>query len=412
MESKALTSSLKYFEVKNNQLYVNGHTISDIADNHGSPLYIYDTSVIEKKCRLFRKHMPEDICLYYAVKANPNIEILKFVNKFVDGFDIASSGEMKAVLRAGGKPENISFAGPGKNRDELKESIEQGVGSINVESESEIDLIVQESRKLNITPNISIRINPDFELRGSGMKMGGGSKQFGIDAEKLPDIMQKIKKLPVDFQGFHVFAGSQNLDAASICKTFEKTMELMQQATALSNSNIKLLNFGGGFGIPYFKDDEELDIEQLGNRLSSLMQSFRQSFPETGFIIELGRYIVGECGLYVTEILYKKESRGKIFLITDGGMNHHLAASGNLGQILRKNYPILLAAKVKSDKKEKVNIAGPLCTPIDSIGVNIELPQAREGDYIVFMNSGAYGFTASPLLFLSHSLPSEFIIKN
>jgi len=407
MESKALHSALKNFDIVDNQLIISGRTVSDWAQEYGTPSYIYDAAVIRKKVSLFRSVMPEEIKLFYAVKANPNKEVLKEMVGLVDGFDVASDGELEAVVEAGGNPQFISFAGPGKRREEISRAIELEIGSINVESEKELELILEEGKRLNRLPKVSIRINPDFELHGSGMKMGGGPKQFGIDSERVPALLEEIQHMPIDFQGFHIYAGSQNLQASSICSAMEQTLDLMWQLGETYANSIKMLNLGGGLGIPYFSNDEDLDIAEVGKRLKVLLDTYKPRFPKAQFIIELGRYLVGECGLYVTKILDKKVSRGKTFLVTDGGMNHHLAASGNFGQILRKNYPIAIGSRVYASELEQVDIVGPLCTPLDLLGSKVNLPKASEGDLIVIMNSGAYGYTASPLYFLGHKLPVQ-----
>ena len=412
MGSKTLQVALKKFNVHHNQLIAGRRPVSEWVQEYGTPIYLYDSSVIRKKVAFFRDSIPHQIKLYYAVKANPHSGLLKEMVSLVDGFDVASIGELDGVIRAGGNPQTISFAGPGKRREELSRSIEIGIGSINIESERELDLIVEEGKRLDKAPRISVRINPDFELHGSGMKMGGGAKQFGIDAEKVPALMEKIRHLPVDFQGFHIFTGSQNLNAEAICSVMEQSLDLVWRLAGSLADSVRLLNLGGGFGIPYFDKDKELNIAAIGKHLNTLLKTYQPRFPNATFAIELGRYLVGECGLYVAKVLYKKESRGKIFLITDGGMNHHLAASGNFGQVLRKNYPIVIGNKVYATETEEVNIVGPLCTPLDLIGSKVNLPKASEGDLIVIMNSGAYGYTASPLLFLGHQPPREILFKS
>ncbi len=409
MKSKAVDAALRYFAVTDNQLMVAGRPVSEWAEEYGTPCYIYDSSIIKRKIKLFREAMPSQMKLFYAVKANPHIGVLKGLVKLVDGFDVASTGELNAVLDAGGRPEVISFAGPGKSKEEICRAVDVDIGSINIESERELELVIEEGRRLGKIPKVSIRINPDFELHGAGMKMGGGSKQFGIDVEQLPELIKKITSLPVDFQGFHIFAGSQNLNTDVICSVMKQSLDLMWRLAGSLADSVRLLNLGGGFGIPYFDKDEEMDVADVGKHLEALLKTYQPRFPKARFVIELGRYLVGECGLYVARVLYKKESRGKTFLVIDGGMNHHLAASGNFGQILRKNFPIVIGNKADMSPCEQVDIVGPLCTPLDLIGSKLKLPTASEGDLIAVLNSGAYGYTASPLLFLGHRPPFEII---
>lgn len=410
MTSTALNAALENFTIKDNEICINNTPITRIIAQTGTPCYLYDKSVVESKIELLRKYLPKEFSLYYAVKANPNPELLSFINPLVDGFDIASSGELEAVINAGADPLGLSFAGPGKTYEDLSNALARGIGSINIESESELLKLVELGEQKGITPNVSIRINPNFELHGSGMKMGGGAKQFGIDVELVPDVLKKLDRLTVNFQGFHIYAGSQNLDAVAISLTFEKIFHTVEELSGSIDRDIPMINFGGGFGIPYFAKDQPLDIKKISHALHDMMPFLKKAFSNTKFVIELGRYITGECGIYITQVVTKKQSRGKTFLVTDGGMNHHLAASGNLGQILKKNYPIVNPAKIKSDKTQTCQITGPLCTPLDSLGTNVILPGTNEGEYIAIMNSGAYGYTASPLTFLSHAPPKEIVI--
>jgi diaminopimelate decarboxylase len=409
MDSKAVQAALAYFEVKDNELIIGGRSVREWSDDYQTPFYLYDMSVVDQKVQIFRQSMPDDVKLLYAVKANPNQELLEHMIPLVDGFDVASKGELEAVVQAGGKPETVSFAGPGKREGELQRSIELGIGSINIESERELDIICRLAEHAQARPRVSIRINPDFELHGSGMKMGGGAKQFGIDAEMVPEILQRISNLPVDFQGFHVYAGSQNLSAETIVHCLQKTLELMDRLAGDDADKIELVNLGGGFGIPYYEKDEELDIDHIGQSLESLLLTYRSTFPRARFVIELGRYLVGESGMYVTRVLDKKRSRGKIFLVTDGGMNHHLAASGNFGQVIKKNFPMVASQNLHSRNMEAVDVVGPLCTPLDHLGRNVYLPLLKEGELLSILCSGAYGFSASPLLFLSHKKPKQII---
>jgi len=305
--------------------------------------------------------------------------------------------------------EEISFAGPGKSLNELHSAIIAGI-TINLESMLELERITKLARKLDISPRVAIRVNPDFELKSSGMKMGGGPSPFGIDAEQVPEVLHQLKNTPLDFLGFHIFSGSQNLNAKAIMEAQAKTLQLAYELAAHAPSPIRLLNIGGGFGIPYFPGEFPLDIISIGNHLQSLLPEFKTRLPEAQLIVELGRYLVGEAGVYICKITDKKISRGQVFYVTDGGLHHHLAASGNFGQIIRKNYPVLIGTKMNSDEKETASIVGPLCTPLDKLADKMQLAKADVGDLVVILQSGAYGLTASPTSFLSHPLPAEILI--
>jgi diaminopimelate decarboxylase len=243
------------------------------------------------------------------------------------------------------------------------------------------------------------------------MKMGGGAKQFGIDSERVPQVMRSLRSnAHVAFKGIHIFAGSQNLNAEAILSAFEKILAYSLYLSSALAEPLEVVNLGGGFGIPYFVNDKDLNLEVLGAGLKKLLPAYRAQMPSTHFRIELGRFVVGEAGIYVSRVLYRKISRNQLFLITDGGMHHHLAASGNFGQgLLRRPFPITTLNRL-DEPLEKVNVVGPLCTPLDTFGNQILVPRAEVGDLVGVMNSGAYGFTASPLSFLSHRPPVEITV--
>ncbi|MCI0556278.1 MAG: pyridoxal-dependent decarboxylase, exosortase A system-associated, partial [Anaerolineae bacterium] len=346
--SHALTSSLAHFKRENGELLVGGKPISQIARENSTPFYVYDREVVRWRHTTLRRALPEDIEIHYAMKANPNESVLRELASLYNGFDIASAGEMKMAMAAGVSPQVMSFAGPGKTPQELGFAIDNGIGSISVESEHEIDHVEALAVERGKIASILIRINPEFELGHSGMKMGGGPKQFGIDSELVPKVISSLRtKTHIAFKGIHIFAGSQNLHADAILFAFEGILAYSLQLTKLLDSPLSVVNLGGGFGIPYFTGDRDLDLETLGMGLRGLLSRFRPRMSSTVFRIELGRFIVGEAGIYVSRVLYRKMSRGQVFLVTDGGMHHHLAASGNFGQsLVRRPYPITVLNKL------------------------------------------------------------------
>jgi len=327
----------------------------------------------------------------------------------VDGFDVASGGELDVALAANMKPRCISFAGPGKTQQELTQAVAARV-IVNLESERELDRIVGIGDSLGIVPRVAIRVNPEFDMKASGMRMGGGAKPFGIDAELVPQILARLGRLGVDFHGLHIFSGSQCLKAEAIMEAQSLTFELAFRLAEYAPRPVRLLNIGGGFGIPYFPGEEALNLVPIGDHLAQWMPRVQSAMPDVVVAIELGRYLVGEAGLYVARIIDRKISRGKTFLVVDGGLNHHLAASGNFGQVIRKNYPIAVGNNMLGAEREMVTVVGPLCTPLDILGSEIELPKADVGDLIVVYQSGAYGLTASPTGFLSHTAPGEVLL--
>lgn len=386
-----------------------GTAVSQLAARLGTPFYAYDASLIHSRVAELRAVLPSSIQLHYAIKANPYPPLLRDLADLVDGGDIASSGELAAALQAGFKPQTISFAGPGKRDAELEAALQAGI-TVNLESAGELERLHTLGQRLGIRPRIALRINPDFELKGAGMRMGGGTKPFGIDSEQAPGILHKIKRMELDFQGLHIFSGSQSLNSEAIMQAHKAALLLAHDLLNASGLTCPHINIGGGLGIPYFPGEQRLDPAPIGTHLQQCLEEHSVRLSGTKLILELGRYLVGEAGIYVTRVVDRKTSRGETFLICDGGMHHHLALSGNLGQVIRKNYPVYIADQADTAATEIVNIHGPLCTPLDILGHKIALPRAKVGDLIVVTQSGAYGSSASPVNFLSHPRPAEVLL--
>lgn len=398
------------YQTKNNQLVLSEVSLQQLSFRAGqTPFYAYDRSLLTQRFQELRKNMPNDLKIHYAIKANPMPALVQHMATLIDGFDTASTGEIKVALDTTVRANNISLAGPGKRPEEIQQAIAAEI-TINIESISELLTIEKISNQLGIAANIAVRINPSFELKMAGVKMGGGAKPFGIDEELVPGVLKKIKETKLTFKGFHIYSGSQNLKEDSIIEAQKQTFLLAEKLLAHCSYEIETLNIGGGFGIPYFAGDNPLNTKKIGEHLNKSMNQFKKASPKTNIIVELGRYLVGEAGIYVCKIIDKKISRGKTFLIVNGGLHHHLAATGNFGQIIRKNYPVIIGNKLKSDTMEKVNIVGPLCTPLDILADNIELPIAEVGDLITIFQSGAYGYTASPHHFLSQPNCVEIMV--
>ncbi len=398
------------FKQHHNQLLIGPYPITQLIQRVGqTPFYAYSRELVTERVQSLRQQMPKALKIHYALKANPMPALVQHMASLVDGFDLASAGEMQVALDTTMPASQISMAGPGKRTEELAQAIAAEI-TINIESIHELDTVIQLSEKMGIQAHIAIRINPAFELKASGMKMGGGPKQFGIDEEQLPDLLQRIKSLPVDFQGFHIFSGSQNLKAESIIDAQQKSLQLAGRLSEQSQLPLKKLNIGGGYGIPYFPGEKPLNIEPVGQALEQNLTAFKSRHPNTEVIIELGRYLVGEAGVYLCKVIDKKISRGQTFLVVDGGLHHHLAASGNFGQVIRKNYPVAIGNRINSDKTETVSIVGPLCTPLDILADKMTLPVAEIGDYVVIFQSGAYGYSASPHRFLSQPECREVLV--
>lgn len=401
-----------HFPVVDDVLHVGGIPLTRLAQRVGrTPFYAYDRALCTRRVHELRAQLPHGVLLHYSIKANPMPALVQHMAGLVDGLDVASGGEMKTALDAGMAPERISFAGPAKLEAELAQAIAAGV-CLNVESERELRAAARIGEELGIAPRIALRVNTPFELKASGMRMGGGAKPFGIDAEEVPRLLREAAALAVDFQGFHIFCGSQSLRADAIVEAQARSIELALQLAGDTTLEVRQVNIGGGFGIPYFPGEERLDVAPIGAALAPMLERLHAALPQARLALELGRYLVGECGVYVARVVDRKVSRGEVFLVTDGGMHHHLAASGNLGQVIRKNYPVVVGNRVTpgDGASGPASVTGPLCTPLDILADKMELAHAQPGDLIVVFQSGAYGPTASPGGFLGHPAALEVLV--
>lgn len=399
-----------YFEARDGELLVGGQAVSSLAVQAGrTPFYAYDRRVMTRKVQELRAALPDGIEIHYAMKANPMPAVVAHFAGIVDGIDVASACEMQVALDVGVEPGLISFAGPGKSTNELERAVAAGI-VINMESALEMSRLAAIARRTGRRPRVAIRVNPDFELKTAGMKMAGGPKQFGVDAEKVPDMLAELGSLPLEFWGFHIYSGSQNLRPEILVESQQKTAALAIELARHAPSAVRLLNLGGGFGIPYFPGERPLELGPISENLHELLPKIREALPDATVALELGRYLVGESGVYVCRVVDRKVSRGHVFLITDGGLHHHLAASGNFGQVLRKNYPVLIANRIGARDVENASVVGPLCTPLDVLADRMNLAIAQVDDVVAVFQSGAYGLTASPRAFLSHPEPVEIMV--
>jgi diaminopimelate decarboxylase len=413
-QTSPVHAPMDQFAVVDGRLQVGGQPLSQLAERVGqTPFYAYDRALLRERVAALRAALPAAVKLHYAMKANPFAPLVCLMATLVDGIDVASAGELQVALNAGAPAAEISFAGPAKKSAELRQAVAAGV-LVNVESMREVGLLAGIGDELGLTPRVAVRVNPDFELKGSGMKMGGGPKQFGVDVEQVPALLRRIGDAALGFEGFHLFAGSQNLRAESICEAQQKSYELALRLAAHAAQPLRFLNLGGGFGIPYFAGERRLELAPIGDNLAALAERAKSELPEAALVIELGRYLVGEAGVYVARVVDRKVSRGQVFLVTDGGLHHHLSASGNFGQVLRKNYPVTTSpwhARPAGDfETEVVSVVGPLCTPLDLLADRMALPLAQEGDLVVVFQSGAYGASASPQAFLGHPACAEVLV--
>ena len=401
---------MRGFEVTEGQLCVGGVPLQRLAQRAGqTPFYAYDRGLIQRRVAEVRAVLPVGVQLHYAIKANPMPALLSCLAPLVDGMDVASGRELSAALDAGCAPAHISFAGPGKREGELRQAVAAGA-LLHIESFREVELLARLSAEMQLPARVAVRVNPDFELRGAGMRMGGGAQVFGVDLEQVPALLARIAQAGLQFEGFHVYAGSQVLKAELLADLIERSLDMLLTLQAELPGPVRQVNLGGGWGIPYFPSEQPLDLAPVRAALLAAQQRLHAQWPQAHLVVELGRFLVGEAGIYVARVLERKVSRGEVFLVTDGGLHHHLAATGNFGQVLRRNYPVALSNRLAESTVEQVSVVGPLCTPLDVLAHKVTLPMASEGDLVVIFQSGAYGATASPQAFLGHPPCVEMLV--
>jgi diaminopimelate decarboxylase len=390
-------------------------SVTALASKYGTPFFVYDSSVLDKKLAILREALPSEFEISYSMKANPNGAILRHFLAKGCGLEIASAGEFYQAVRAGCPPDRMLFAGPGKTEAELEYVLMRGIGEIHLESVLEIERISSICRRLRVRANVAIRVNPSEDSQAGAMRMGGKSAPFGVDEELLDLALDRVlAEETLSFHGIHLFSGTQILDADLLLNQYRKGLDMARRVARRLGHPLHTVDFGGGLGIPYFAHEEELDMRRVREGTSELQSDIRsdRSLSGTRFVVEPGRYLVGEAGTYVARVTEIKVSRGKKYLILDGGMNHHLAASGNLGQTIKRNYPIGIVNNLGAPLHQTVEVVGPLCTPLDVLGRSVELPEMVVGDLIGVFLSGAYARAASPLGFLSHPAPPEIWIAS
>ena len=410
MNSKPMGAIPPGFAAIDGQLAIGGRRAPDlVAMAGGAPLFVYDAGIVAARIKALRAVLPEGVAVHYAVKANPFAPLLAFMADRVDGFDIASGGELARLIEAGIAPAHIGFAGPGKREADIAAAIGAGI-TLHIESAREADRALAAADRIGVRPRLAIRINPDFELAGAGMRMGGGAKPFGVDADDVPALARRLVTAGADWRGFHVYAGSQSLDAGALVAAQTATLALVARLADAAGVAVPMCNLGGGFGIPYAHGQAPLDIGAVGDGLGEALAARAGVLRDTRFVLELGRWLVGEAGVYLAEVIDRKRSRGETFLVIDGGLHHQLAASGNFGGVIRRNYPAAIATRFDAPADEVIHLAGCLCTPLDRLGDALALPRAEPGDLVALFCAGAYGASASPAQFLGHGPARELLI--
>lgn len=390
-------------------LLVGGKPVTAWVEAAGTPLFLYDSAHICTRVDQLRHQLPSCVDIHYAMKANPHGEVVRLLSGLTDGIDVASHGELAIALNNGACAAHISMAGPGKSDLDIRKALEAGV-LINLESEREAARVAAAALHLGVGARVAVRINPAFDIKGAGLRMGGRPQPFGVDAARVPALLAKLKDQPFDFEGFHVYAGSQMLNAEQISHVQAQTLELITSLLPYCPLPPRRINIGGGFGVPYFSGDTALDIEAVGAVLHEHISALPAVLHDAKIILELGRYLVAEAGVYVCRIIDRKDSYGETFLITDGGLHHQLAASGQFGQVLRRNYPVAIANRLADPLGPPVTVTGCLCTPLDRLADKLALPEAEPGDLVAVFMAGAYGASASPASFLGHPAAQEMLV--
>lgn len=405
----------RWFGQAGGELLVGGKKVSEIVAEVGTPAFVYDRDVLRRKWTMLRAALPDRFDVSYSVKANPNAAILEFFIAQGAGLEVASGGEIRLALRAGCRPSMLSFAGPGKTDTELELALAQGVGELHIESRREAERLASIARRRNVVARVAVRVNPQAEAAGGAMRMGGRPAPFGVDEESLPGVIEPLLREPaLALRGIHLYVGTQILDYRTLLSQYRHGLEIARRVVAWCGRPLDTVDLGGGLGVPYFPGESELDIESFGREVRRLVDDASRdaAFEGTRFVLEPGRYLVAEAGIYVARVLDVKQSRGKTFVVLDGGMHHHLAASGNLGQVIRRNFPLAVLNKLDRSDHEEVDVVGPLCTPIDVLGRGVSLPVVEEGDLVGVFQSGAYALSASPLRFLSRPAPAEVLVSD
>jgi diaminopimelate decarboxylase len=396
------------------ELQIGGVAVSELVAAHGSPLYVMDKRLLQQRLAALRAALAGFAEVYYSIKANPQPAVSRVFVDAGSGLEIASGGEFLLAKAAGCAPAQMLFAGPGKGEDELRLVMSEGIGDIHLESFEEVAVAGRLAAELGRTQPVALRINPSAAAQGGAMRMGGKPAAFGFDEEQLAQAVEAVQAWPnLQLDGIHLFAGTQVLQAEVLLQQWRLGLGLASQLAQRLGRPLQRIDLGGGLGIPYHPGQATLDLDAVAQGVASLKQ-LQQDDPwlrSSGVLVEPGRWLSGPAGVYLMRVRAVKQSRGQRFVICDGGMHHHLAASGNLGQVIKLDYPLVAASRMDDTELAPAQVVGPLCTPLDTLGRQAQLPVATQpGDVLAVLQSGAYGLSASPVGFLSHAMPAEVMV--
>lgn len=388
---------------------VQGIPVSELARTYGTPLYVYDADVLRRQYERLRDALHPAVDIFYSLKSNPNIAVFSLLRSWGAGAEVSSLAELTTARRAGVAPDDVIFLGPGKSRAELVACVDDRVYATICESFSELENLNELAGARGVVAPVAVRVNPRFEVTGGGLTMGGKPRQFGIDEEQLdaPGLPQRFPWLR--FIGVHAYVGTRILNEQVVVDNTARILELAERIAVTAGFPLEFVDVGGGLGVAYFDNERDLDIAVLTDGLNPIVAEFAARHPATRLVMELGRYLSADAGLFVVGVRYVKTSRGERFAIADGGTNHHMAAVG-IGSFVKRNFPMALLNRIDEPASESWTVTGPLCTPGDTLGRKVALPPVRPGDLLGVFRSGAYGPSASPVLFLSHGHPAEVIV--
>lgn len=390
------------------ELLIGGVAAAKLVQEFGSPLYVYDAAILRRNYKAVCAALGSRVEVLYALKANPNVSVANVFLQQGSGAEVASAGEIHVALAAGFNGAAIQFAGPGKTPSEIELGIEAGLGCFNIESESEYQAVAALARSTGRRPGVAIRVNPTIGVSGSRMRMSGGGKKFGVDQDDvLPLARLILEDRVVDLRGLHTYGGTQSFDAASWVANAQALVDFAGDLERRTSQPLSTLNFGGGFGVPYYEGDPTFNLAEAGDGIRQLIDN--DSRPDRRYFVELGRYLAATSGVYLTKVTYVKNSGGARHVILDGGLHHHSAAAG-VGSIMRRSFPIVNCKRATSEPDSSFAIGGPLCTPADEFASQCDIPRVDPGDVLAVLASGAYGLTFSNVLFLSHPMPAEVLV--
>ena len=400
----------QHFAAIDGRLFIGGMPADELVEEAGgTPLFVYDNNIVGAQVARFKGAMADGIALHYSVTANPYEPLLEFLGRYVDGFRIVSDGELQRLQAAGLAGIPINFAGPGKRDAELEAAV-RAMATISVESESEAARAIRAAEHVGIRPKISVRVTPPFAIEEGRVSIGSRPSPFGVDADRVPALVHGLLEAGVDWRGLHMFAGVQCLDAEALAEVHRVTVAHAGEIADAIGEPLPELNLGSGFDIACRPGETPLDIDRVAVELNRTLCNAPPLLATTCFTIELGRWLVGEAGVYLTRVLDRTESCGHTFLTTDGGGHHLIGATGSLGERGLLNFPIAVANRFDSPAEEEVTVTGCLCTPFDLLGDQVALPRAEQGDLIAVFCAGAYGLSASPQAWESRPLAREMLV--